>query len=72
MNRQEHLKWCKQRALEYVDRNELTQAYTSFISDLGKHDETCDHPAIKMGVGLMMVGNLNTPDEMRKFINNSG
>ena len=72
MNRQEHLKWCKQRALEYVDRNELTQAYTSFISDLGKHDETCDHPAIKMGVGLMMIGNLNTPDEMRKFINNSG
>ncbi len=72
MNRQEHLKWCKQRALEYVDRNELTQAYASFISNLGKHDETCDHPAIKMGVGLMMVGNLNTPDEMRKFINNSG
>jgi len=72
MNRQEHLKWCKQRALEYVDRNELTQAYTSFISDLGKHDETCNHPAIRMGVGLMMVGNLNTPDEMRKFINNSG
>ncbi len=72
MNRQEHLKWCKQRALEYVDRNELTQAYASFISDLGKHDETCDHPAIKMGVSLMMIGNLNTPDEMRKFINNSG
>jgi hypothetical protein len=40
MTRQEHLAWCKQRALEYVKINDLGQAAASFISDMGKHDGT--------------------------------
>jgi hypothetical protein len=35
----EHLAWCKQRALEYVDRGELAAAVSSMISDLGKHPD---------------------------------
>lgn len=68
MNRQEHLKWCKKRALEYVDRNELTDAYASMTSDLRKHSETQNHLGIELGMGLMMMGKLNTPHEMQKFI----
>lgn len=68
MTRQEHVKWCKKRALEYVDNGDLKNAYASMSSDLMKHSETENHSAIQLGMMLMMNGNLNTPEEMRKFI----
>ena len=68
MTRDEHMTWCKQRALEYVDRGDLTNAYASMASDLGKHDETRNHAAIPIGMQLMMTGDLSTPDKMREFI----
>jgi hypothetical protein len=40
VTRAEHLAWCKQRALAYVDRGELLSAISSMLSDLGKHEET--------------------------------
>ena len=66
--RAEHMDWCKKRALEYVERGDTTNAYASMASDLKKHPETADHPAIMLGMQLMMVGDLSTPDKMRKFI----
>lgn len=38
--REEHLEWCRQRALEYVDADDPVQAYASMSSDLRKHPET--------------------------------
>jgi hypothetical protein len=38
--RDEHLAWCKQRALEYLDRGDVLNAMTSMLSDLSKHQET--------------------------------
>ena len=66
--RAEHLAWCKQRALQYVEAGDVAQAYASMASDMGKHSETRDHPAILLGMQLMMIGDLSTPDKMRKFI----
>lgn len=40
MNRVEHIAWARARALEYLHRGEHANAFLSFISDLGKHDET--------------------------------
>lgn len=68
MTRQEHLDWCKKRALEYVDAGEFVNAITSIGSDLAKHPETANHPGIDMGFGLMMVGALSTDRECRRFI----
>lgn len=68
MTRSEHLQWCKERALEYVDAGDLTNAYASIASDLGKHPETENHAAITLGMMLMMSGKLSTEHEMRKFI----
>jgi hypothetical protein len=68
MNRQEHLAWCKQRALEYVDSGDLAQALTSMISDLNKHPETKGNVGIELGVGLSLVGALSTSSDMRRFI----
>jgi hypothetical protein len=69
MTRAEHMAWCKQRALEYVNRGDLTDAYASMSSDLGKHPETEGHAAISLGLMLMMGGHLGTPQKMRDFIN---
>ena len=68
MTRTEHVEWCKKRALKYVDNGDLENAYVSMCSDLGKHEETAGHVAIGLGMQLMMIGQLNTPHEMRKFI----
>jgi len=66
--REEHLSWCKRRALEYVDSGDLDGALGSMISDMRKHPKTADHVAIKLGFMLKMNGHLNSAEEMRKFI----
>ena len=40
VDRAEHLAWCKQRALEYLDQGDLANAVASMGSDLNKHPET--------------------------------
>ena len=66
--RQEHLEWCKQRAFEYCDAGDLQGAYASMASDLNKHPDTEGHPAIQLGMMLMMGGHLSDEISMRKFI----
>lgn len=68
MTRAEHLQWAKDRALEYVTRGELGNAYASMMSDLSKHAELRQHPAKDLGAYLIASGNLNTPEAMREFI----
>ncbi len=68
MTRREHLEWCKRRALEYIDLGEITNAWASMTSDLGKHSETAKHSAIELGMMMLMSGHLSTAEKMRKFI----
>lgn len=73
--RAEHLAWCKQRALEYLDTGDLNNAFASFISDMNKHAETREHmnnPGVVMlrdQVFRAMTTGRITPDQMRRFIN---
>ena len=39
MTREEHLKSCKDRAMEYVKSGNLLEAVTSKMSDIRKHPE---------------------------------
>lgn len=66
--RAEHLAWCKERALELCDAGKVQAAWTSMVSDLGKHPETAGHTAIKLGSQLFMDGHLDTARAMRRFI----
>ena len=52
MTRNEHLEWCKHRALEYLDKGDIQNGITSMLSDMNKHEET------KLGAGniLAMLG----------------
>ena len=69
--REEHLAWCKQRALEYIDRGQVNEGLTSMMSDMRKHPETESKSGAldQLTVGLMMIGALSTPDQARKHIN---
>lgn len=68
MNRQEHLEWAKQRAIEYIDRDDIPGSYASFVSDMNKHGELKDHLALAIGTMLLFSGNLQTKEEMKSFI----
>lgn len=66
--RAKHLQWCKERALEYVDKGDVSQAYASFVSDMGKHESTANHPAMELGHIQLFSGMLSTPAQMRSWI----
>ena len=68
MTRAEHLAWCKERALAYIDRGQCMEGLTSMMSDLDKHDETRGHAGNLIGLQMMMAGMLKDPHEARRFI----
>jgi hypothetical protein len=70
MTRAEHLRWAKDRAIEIANAGDCVGALTSFVSDLGKHDETRWSVAVvgQLGMGLVAIGDLRTPVTMIAFI----
>lgn len=69
MNRNEHLNWCKERALEYVKKGDNNNAFASFQSDMSKHPETANHLALSMGTMLLIGGHLQTSQQMEPLDN---
>jgi hypothetical protein len=67
VSRAEHIAWCKQRALEYLDAGDARNAMVSMMSDVRKHPETEQHAGILLGMNLMLGGRLNHA-ELRKWI----
>jgi len=71
MTREQHLAWCKKRALEYVDKGDLANGVTSMISDMDKHDETRFDPKSVLGMlGLLALQQAvqGDRDGFRRFI----
>ena len=67
-SREGHIAWCKERALKYCDMGDVNSAFASISSDLKKHPDTENHPAIKLGFQLLLLGSISNPADMRKFI----
>lgn len=67
-SRAEHLEWCKKRALEYLDQNDVTQAWASMASDLRKNPDTDGHIGIQLGMAQILMGHLKSVESMRHFI----
>jgi hypothetical protein len=55
--REEHLAWCKERALEYLKDGDITNAIISMASDLNKHPETKPGNDTLLRLGMMHVAN---------------
>lgn len=64
MTRDEHLAWCKRRALEYFAAGDVQQAVASMTSDLKAHADT-DNPALN---GLAMIGRMYVTDGDRAAV----
>jgi len=65
MTRDEHLAWCKKRALAYLPDNPL-EAMTSMGSDLKKHPELENH--IGLAIMPMFYGAHNDERAVRHWI----
>lgn len=55
MSREDHLAWCKRRALEYVEAGDLAAAITSMLSDMGKHPGTQAEGKAMAALGMAAV-----------------
>lgn len=67
----EHLKYCKQRAMEYIELNQPVQAVASMSSDLMKYDETRTEEnieRIKIGHRLLIAGADTEPSVIQTWI----
>jgi hypothetical protein len=67
ITRDEHIRRCKQRALEYLNRGDCANAITSMLSDLSKHDETRELGNHMAPLGLLYAINQDFRD-CRRFI----
>jgi len=67
ISRSEHLKWCKRRALEYVDRGELQNAIASMASDLRKHSAWQNSEGVTVAIADAMLF-MRTPDQIRRWV----
>ena len=54
--RDEHLAWCKQRALEYLNQHDVRNAVCSMMSDMKEHPETPINDAIA-ALGIIIATN---------------
>ena len=69
MNRSEHMKWCKDRAMQYVETGDYNSAVTSMLSDLGKHPETeASSGGILAQIGMMELMRGPTRDSITRYI----
>lgn len=69
MTRDEHIKWCKERAIQELNfSGKPNQALISIMSDLGKHPETEGHAGIQLTAMLMLGGFLQTREDVIKHI----
>ena len=68
MNRAEHLKWAKDRAIYELDAGSTTNAFASMASDLGEHEELTGHVGIELGMWQVAHGLMDTSEQCRKWI----
>jgi hypothetical protein len=66
MTYDEHLVWCKRRALEYLNEGDVRNAVTSMLSDLNKHKDT--PPLSELALVGMLYAINNDAEGVRRFI----
>jgi hypothetical protein len=66
MTREEHVAWCKERALAYLPA-QPQEGITSMLSDMSKHPDT--KPVVEAMAGIALFEMMNgTPASARSFI----
>ena len=69
MTREEHIKWCKERAIAEMDfYKQPSKALISMASDLRKHQETDSEALVLMCTMHLMMNPKITREEVIKFL----
>jgi|HubBroStandDraft_2_1064218.scaffolds.fasta_scaffold12081_2 hypothetical protein len=71
LTRDEHLKWAKDRALEFADQGDTGGALTSLMQDLALHPETAARAEVVLELGWRqaIAGVFDrAPQDLREFI----
>jgi hypothetical protein len=68
LTRAEHLQWCKDRALEYVELGDLETAILSMQSDIKKHPETTLEQSIEVALLQILFSQPRTAANVRHWI----
>lgn len=67
--RQDHLAWCKRRAMEYVNAGDYNSAVTSMLSDLSKHPETANSArGVLAQMGMMELMRGPTRESITRYV----
>ena len=53
----EHFDWCKERAQDYINMGDAQGAFSSFTSDMNKHEGTKN----RIDPFIMCIGMMDTP-----------
>ena len=67
-SRDEHLAWCKSRALEILDRGDRAGAVASMVSDLGKWERPLYDPIALRTLAAHATLFCETPTRVRHWI----
>jgi hypothetical protein len=68
ISREDHLQWCKDRALEYVRAGEINLAIESMQSDLRKHPETNIDKYLQRAIDIEILFRPQLKDRVIKWI----
>lgn len=70
ISREEHLAWCKKRAIEFAEGGDHSQAMASFSSDINKHEGTRHLRQLVKDLWwpMQMGGMFRTNEELIKHI----
>ena len=68
MTQEEHLAWAKERALELVEKGDVTQAVIQMALDLREHRELQNHPGIQKWFMLAVLRPGSTGQDVRRWI----
>jgi len=70
MTREEHLKWCKERAIAEMDYyKDPTKAIVSIMSDLRKHPETNNEALISLCGVTLLTKRIKSRQDAINFLN---
>lgn len=65
----EHLDWATERAMQYFDAGDKTNAFASFLSDVGKHDGTAWIQTHPMTFAVLEDGHSRGRDAFKAAMN---
>ena len=67
-SREEHLAWCKSRAIEILDAGDIKGAVASMVSDLGKWEQPLYDQALLDFLTMDAIFFCKTPAQVKHWI----